>query len=72
MEVISNDIGKELVDILELPPNTKSIEIRFASGEAVTVRGQFYMNQSQVRSFFGFLEDHKYKLVKNEGAKNEN
>ena len=68
MQVISDDVGKELVDILELPPNTKSVEIRFASGEAITVRGQFYMNQSQVRSFFGFLEDLKYKLVKNEGA----
>ena len=66
--VISNDIGKELVDILELPPNTKSVEIRFASGEAVTVRGQFYISQSKLESFFGFLEDHKYKLVKNEGA----
>ena len=60
--VRSDEVGKKLVEVLGLPSETKWLEIRFAAGEAVTVKGQFYMNQVQLESFYGFLKDYKADL----------
>ena len=63
----SDDIGKKLVEVLGLPKETKWLEIRLAAGEAITVKGQFYMNQVQLESFYGFIKDYKADIT--EGAK---
>jgi hypothetical protein len=64
----SNDVGKRLVEILGLPKETKWLEIRFAVDEMVSIKGEFYLEDDQIKSFFGFLKDYKADIT--EGAKN--
>jgi hypothetical protein len=66
----SNDVGKRLVEILGLPKETKWLEIRFAVDEMVSIKGEFYLEDDQIKSFFGFLKDYKADIT--EGAKNGN
>ena len=64
----SDDVGKRLIEILGLPKETKWCEIRFAVNEIVTIKGEFYLENDRIESFFGFLEDYKANIT--EGAKN--
>ena len=63
---VRGSIGKRLIESLGLPKETKWCEIRFAYDELISIKGEFYLENNKVESFFGFLEYYKANIkVKN-------
>lgn len=47
MAVLSQSVGKKLIEILGLPMETKSVSLRFAVDEAVTAEVVYLLNEEQ-------------------------
>jgi len=57
------EFGEKMLKILGLPKGTKWFELRFAVGEIVTVKGQFYP-ECGAQKFIDFLN--QYEITKKE------
>ena len=61
MAVLANDIGKEFIEMLGLPKETKWFEIRFHVDEAVTIKCEHYANEASLNLIKTILRE--YTLI---------